>query len=217
MRAALLSSLLSLSGCQIFGIAAMAIPNMIPAAYTGLKGKSTAVYVWTDRAISGDWPTMNIDIAAGVQKKLLAGQAEDKPDALEGTTFPVTPQSMALFQLNHPEVELQPITTVAPQVGVQRLIYIEIVGFQTRSDLEMNTNLFKGQLVANIKVVDCDGPQAKVVYEENNVTVKFPKKGPSDGVVNLGDGRTYVGTVDAFTTLVAWRFYRHEEEREAGQ
>jgi len=196
---------------------AQALPKIVPAAYKGLKGKDVAVMVWTDSAISVDWPAMSIDVGAGVRKKLLAGQAEDKPDDLDGTTFPVTPQSIAKFQMDHPEAELSPITQIAPQVGVKRLIYIEIVGFQTRSDMGVNTDLYRGKLTANLKVIEYENGQTKVGYEENHVTVNFPKKSPTDGVSGLGDIRTYVGTVDAFTTLTAWRFYKHEEEREPGE
>ena len=215
-----LMALLPLGGCQllgIVGIVAKAMPKIVPAAYTGLAGKDVAVMVWTDRAISVDWPNMSIDVGASIRKKLLAGQADDKPKELEGTTFPVTPQSIARFQLDHPEMDNAPITEIAPQVGVHRLIYIEITRFQTRSDMAVNTDLYLGQIVANIKVVEYENGQAKIGYKENNVTIQFPKKAPADGVSNLGDDKTYVLTVDAFTTQAAWRFYKHEEEREVGE
>lgn len=206
-----------IAGCKIFGVIARAMPKIVPAAYTGLAGKDVAVMVWTDRAIAVDWPSMSIDVGATIRKKLLAAQAEDKPKELDGTTFPVTPQSIARFQLDHPEIDNAPVTEIAPQVGVRRLIYVEITRFQTRSDMAVNTDLYLGQLVANIKVVEFENGQTKVGFQENNVTIKFPKNAPEDGVSNLGDQKTYVLTLDAFTTQAAWRFYKHEEEREPGE
>jgi len=204
------------AGCGIFGVVARAMPKIVPAAYTGLQGSTVAVMVWTDPAIAVDWPAMSIDVGAGIRKKLLAGQKDDKPKELEGTTFPVTPQSIARFQMDHPEFERAPINDIASQVGVQRLIYVEVVGFQTRSDMAINTDLYRGQMSANVKVIEYENGKAKTAFEDK-VSVAFPKNAPADGVSNLGDDRTYVGTVDAFTTQAAWRFYKHEEEREPGE
>ncbi len=206
-----------IAGCQIFSFMARAIPKMVPAVYTGLKGKDVAVMVWADRAISIDWPAISIDVGASLRKKLMTAQTEDKPKDLEGTTFPVTPQSIARFQLDHPEAELSPITDIAPQVGVRRLIYIEVVRFQTHSDMAVNTDLYLGQLVANVKVVEFENGKTKIDFAEDNVTIKFPKKSPADGTPGIGDIRTYVNTIDAFTTATAWKFYKHEVEREAGE
>ncbi|CAN5567839.1 hypothetical protein BH10PLA1_BH10PLA1_09760 [soil metagenome] len=208
---------LTVPGCSIFSTIARTMPKIVPAAYAGLKGKDTVVMVWADRAIATDWPSITIDITASTQKKLLNAQAADKPDELDGTTFPASPQSVARFQMDHPEAELMPITQVAPMVGVKRLIYVEVVNFQTRSDLSVNTDLFRGQITANVKVVEWDGTKAKIAYEESKITAIWPKKAPQDGVLNIGDAKTYVGTVDAFTTTLALRFFKHEEEREVGE
>ncbi len=209
--------LLLLPGCAIFGVLAQALPNNIPAAYAGLKGKDSAVMVWTDRTIAVDWPALSIDIMNGVQKKLMEAQKADKPNELEGTTFPVTPQSMARFQLDHPNADTMSITEIAPIVGVRRLIYVEINNFQTRSDMNVNTDMFRGQISAHVKVVEYENGKAKIAWEEDKVIAKYPKNAPSDGVSNLGDVRAYIGTVDAFTTVLAQRFYKHEEERRAGE
>ncbi len=219
-KAILLSTLLLLppiAGCQIFSFVARAIPKMVPAVYTGLKGKEVAVLVWTDRAISNDWPEMAFGVGNTLRAKLMTAQKENKPKDLDGTTFPVTPQSIAKFQLEHPEAELSPITDVAPQIGVRRLIYVEITRFQTRSDMAVNTDLYLGQIVANVKVVEYENGKSKIGYAEDNVMVKFPKKSPADGTSGLGDVRTYVGTLDALTTEVAWKFYKHEVDRDAGE
>jgi hypothetical protein len=198
-------------------VAARAMPKIVPAAYPGLKGKTVAVMVWTDDAINIDWPKMSIDVAAGVQKKLKLAQQYDEPDELKGTTFPTTPQQIIKFQMDHPEAAFMPVSEVAPKVDVQRLIYVEIVGFQTRSNLGVNTDLYRGQLTASYKVVEYEHGVAKLVFAEDNMTVKFPKISSEDGVSNLGDDRTYIGTVDSVTTLLAQRFYKHEEEREVGE
>ena len=207
----LVGSLLLLSGCQIFGIFAQAMPNNVAAAYPGLKGNDVTVLVWTEHATATDWPAMAIDITAGVQNKLKAAQASDKPKELEGTTFPVTPQSVAKFQMTHPEAASMPIVDVAPIVGVKRLIYVEVTKFQTHSDMAVNTDLYRGQITAEVRVVELANGKAKIAYQDS-VTAKYPGNAPTDGVTGLGDSKTYVGTLDAFCTVLAQRFYKHEED-----
>ena len=56
---------------------------------------------------------------------------------------------MARFQQDHPGVESLPIAELAKEVGVERLIYIEISQFQTRSDL--SPDLYRGIVVASLK------------------------------------------------------------------
>jgi hypothetical protein len=205
------------TGCGLFAVAARAMPKIVPAAYPGLKGKSSAVMIWTERMIRTDFPTIESDISASLLKKLQDAQAKEKPDDLKGSTFPVTWQSMRRYQQNNPSADSLPIAEVAKEVGVERLIYIEISQFQTRSDL--SPDLFRGLVVASLKVVEYDPKthETKIGYQEGNITVKFPPKGPDEGVLNIGDQRTYVGTINELTSKLVWKFYKHEEERGFGE
>src|SRR4051812_33279443 len=78
-----------MAGCNVFGVAArMAPPPTIKAAYTGLAGQKVAVMVWTDRAMAIDWPTLQLDLARGINSRLdMAAKQEKHPKELEGTTF----------------------------------------------------------------------------------------------------------------------------------
>src|SRR5688572_15112991 len=118
--------LLMLSGCPGMAIIAQALPIIVPAQYPGLAGKTTAVMVWTEPQIKNDFPTLPGDIIASLQKKLQDVQVKEEPDDLKGTTFPVTWQSMLRYQSNNPDADTLPIAEVAQEVGVQRLIYIEV-------------------------------------------------------------------------------------------
>ena len=203
------------AGCGLIANAANAMPLVIKAAYPGLKGKTTAVMVWPEPAVKIDYPRIQADIIASLQQKLMDAQKTEKPDDLKDTTFPVSWQSMMRYQQDNPDADSLPIEDNAKVVGVQRLIYIEIAEFQTRSD--MSPDLYRGQIVANLKVIEYENGKAKTGYEENNITVKFPEKGPDEGVLNLGDEKTYAGTIGTFTGKVAWKFYKHEEERQLGE
>ncbi len=215
----LLPLLLLLGGCAIFGVIANAVPKIVDAKYTGLKGQDVAIMVWADRATRNDWPSIQIDTAAAIRNRLITAQQADKPDALDKTTFSVTPQSIARFQIDHPESDALPIADIARMVGVPRLVYVEITNFQTRPDQSAMSELFRGELTANVKVIEYDKVTRgiKAGYEEVGIAAAFPRKAPAEGVLNLGDERARVGTITLFSQSLAWRFYKHEEERVPGE
>ena len=204
--------LLLLSGCAVLGLAAHALPPAtVKPQYTNLANQSIGVMVWADRGIQIDWPSMQLDLANAVQKRL----ADDKDaKTLKGATFPVQPASIVRYQRDHPEIEAQPITQVAPKLGVSRLIYVEVEEFATRSD--MSVELFRGQAEATVRVLEIspDGV-AKIAFEKNDVIAVFPPKVPREGIPNAGDRQIYAGLIDAFGTEIAHLFvpWRPEEHQ----
>jgi hypothetical protein len=206
--------LVMLGGCPAAAIIAQALPKIVPAQYAGLKGKSTAIVVWAERDITIDFPTIQADITAGLTKKLQEAQVAEEPDDLKDTTFPVTWQSIRRYQMDNPDADTAPVAEIASVVGVQRLIYLEVSEFQTRSDVSLD--LYRGHLVASMKVIEWENGKAKTAYDEGNIIAKFPKKGPDEGAPNIGDQRTYLFTIEEFTRMLAWKFYKHEEEHQPG-
>ena len=200
---------LLLAGCSVFGIAAQALPEGdVPARYKDLRGHSVAVMVWTPRGLQIDYPALRLDVASQVQDKLQRAQKAGKGE-LKGVAFPHIPASVVRYQEDHPELEGQPIDQVAPRLRVERLIYVEIDSFQTRAQNAIE--LFRGSVTGSLKVVDVDpGGTARVVYDEPGITVQYPSKGADEGYPDLGDDRTYRGTVHLFTNLLARRFFAHE-------
>ena len=216
-----LSSILALfllPGCAAFGIVAAALPKPpIKPVYTGLQGQSIAVMVWADRGIRIDYPRIALDTATGIQNRLATpvddkGKTKPMPSELKGAKFPYIPASVVRFQMEHPETDGMAITDVAPRLGVSRLIYVEIEQFQTRSDSAVE--LFRGTMVGTLRVVEVTNGVAKVAYEENDVRIDFPKKAREEGVPELGDVKTYAGTVSLFAQQVAHRFIEHPAEED---
>jgi hypothetical protein len=210
----LVLSALLLPGCGALGVVANALPKPpIKPVYTGLADQRIAVMVWADRAVRIDWPGISLDVATGVQNRLASpkdakGQPKKVAKELTGATFPYVPASVVRFQREHPETEGMPITEVAPRLGVSRLIYVEIESFQTRSDSAVE--LYRGTIVGTLRVVEMDDKgAARVAYEENDVRVDFPRKAQSEGIPDLGDAKTYAGTVSTFAQAVVNRFVEH--------
>jgi hypothetical protein len=217
LRALGLLPVLALSGCQIFGYAAQTLPKLpVAAAYKGLAGQSVGVMVWVERGVRIDYPTIQLDIANAVQNNLVEAQKAKKED-LKDTTFPVEPRSIARYQAEHPESEALPITSVAPNLNVSRLIYIEVTDFHTRP--EASLELYRGFVVGNVRVVEVDGAGnagwvARVVYQQSNLQFTFPVKSPPEGILGSSDIRMYEGSLEGFTTRVAQLFFTHHPPEE---
>jgi len=203
-----------LTGCQAIGVISQALPppTVIPQ-YKGFAGQSVGVMVWADRGMRIEWEFIQLNLANVIHTNLTqAANPKAKLKEFKGTTFPVLPRSIIRFQQDHPETDGQPITDIAPRLGVSRLIYVEVEEFSTRPD--GGVELFRGDATATLRVVEIapDGT-AKVVYEENEVRATWPPKAPKEGRPTIGDTRTYQGLVETLGAEIAKRFVRHGEDQ----
>lgn len=206
------------SGCNVIGAAAQLAPAPIaPAQYDGLAGRTAAVMVWSDPSLKYDFPNLRSDLAALVQQNLAqaAAVAEEKKGkdqaAVFGTTFPVDPRRVVRYQDDYPETQTMPASDLAPAFGVDRLIYVEIEDFSTRS-LEA-PDLFRGSASATLRVIEVDdGGRTKVAYEEPGIAVVFPEKTPPEGTPRGEDRAFYIGTLRDLAARVSRRFVDYEDE-----
>lgn len=210
---------LSLPGCNLLGLGAqLAPPPMVDAQYKGMAGQSVGVMVWADRGVRIDWSPIRMDLANSIQvllspkKPSKEGKPPKEIKEFKGATFPVLPKSIVRYQDDHPEIEGEPITDVAPRLTVTRLIYVEIEDFATRAPGAVD--LYRGSASATLKIVEVD-PQtktAKVAYEENGITAEFPRNAPEDGVAGAGDQKMYVGTIKALAEEIVKRLVPYQAE-----
>lgn len=204
---ALLIAVVGVSGCGPLGAILSKMPLApVPAKYKDLKGQSVAIMVWADRGIRVDFPHIQLDTANGIQSKLIKAR-KDNNEELKDTRFPMSAATVVRFQEDHPEWAADSIEEIAPRLKVSRVIYVEIDGFQTRSDSAVD--LYRGTLTATVRVVEVTNGKARVVHTEEDMRTIYPEKSPEEGVPSIGDFETYRQTVDAFTTSVANLFYTH--------
>lgn len=204
--------LLMLGGCNVIGAVAGKAPKPdILAAYKGLAGKSVAIWVYVDPEVHMNYPALQLDIANSVESKLKAAQKDDDLKDLIGTTFPVQPRSVVRYQREHPGVEALPITDVAPKLGVDRLIYIQVNDFSTRAP--GTVAMYLGTINVTLQVVEIEKEtgKSKVAFTEPGMRLQFPRKSPAEGELNKNDTIMYVGTVDAISTELAVRFFKHPD------
>jgi len=200
------------AGCALVGLAGYAAPPpTIAAAYKGLAGQKVAVMVWTDRAMSIDWPTLQLDLTRGVQSRLVeASKQKEPPKELLATTFAM-PESVIRYQRDHPEAETQSITDVAPRMDITRLIYIEVEQFSTRP--EESLELYRGSITANLKVVEVANGKAKIAFQKDKIKIVYPEKGPAEGLPGTTDLTVYEKTLQSFSTVVVNDFIPHQAEQ----
>lgn len=195
------------TGCGVVGVIAHATADRrVQPKYTGLAGQSISVMVWADRAIKIEWDRIHSDLANQIQSRLYGHKAK----VLEGATWPWPPESVVRYQLDHPGIEALPITDVAPKLGITRLIYVEVDRLTTRG--EAAAQMYRGQITATLKIIEVEGKQGKVAYEETGITAIFPKKSPAEGVLNSNDVDIYRGTVVSLAEEIVNRLVGYETD-----
>ncbi len=209
MCLAMLACSAMLSGCGALGALAGKMPRAPVKAEYSLAGKSVGVMVWADRGVLIDWPSIQLDLAGGIQARLIEAQ-KAKSEDLKESTFPVMPASIIRWQREHPGYEAESITEVASRLGVQRLIYVEITRFGTRAG--NSVNLFRGSATVTLKVIEVNESKGKIAHEQPDISTFFPKTSTPDGSPNGTDSAMYVGTVQRLADELAKRFVEHPED-----
>lgn len=200
------------AGCSALQAAGASIAgtSVVMPAYSGFKGQSIAVMAWADESLRFEHNMLIMDLTRGVSQKLQGSQAR-KAQELVGATFPREkgPDAMYAFQMNHPDIAAEPIAEVAPRFGVTRLIYIEVSSFDLHSGAVVD--LYRGSLSATVTVVEVANGKGKVAFNAT-VNATYPEKSPEEGMPNLTDQQTYIGTVDVFCTNVVKKFVSYPGE-----
>ena len=208
-HAALFGLPLLLSGCALFAVMAAKQNVRVKPTYVRLNDQTVAFMVWADRPMRIEHGALQLDIAQGLDTKFKTEQAHGASE-LKGTKFPRErgPEAILAYQRNYPGMS-DSILDVAPRLGVNRLIYVEVNDFELHP--EEVPELFKGFLRANVQVIEVVNGKATIAHNEE-VKVTFPEKGPEVGTPNSSEAIIYRGTVDLFTTEVARKFVTYEME-----
>jgi hypothetical protein len=217
VRMTLLLSCAVLGGCNVLGVIADKLPQPPEPAKVNLSEgleppkkdqpavvRSTAVIVWTDRAINIDWSTLRGDLSSSVLSRLKKAQTE-KAETLVSVTFPYSAEQVVRWQRDNPASDALPVTEVAKMLKVDRLIYVEVNEFRTRTAEAFE--LYRGHINMSIKVIDSTaalGP--KVIYDEGNIAVHFPRTAPEDGTPRGSDAQMYVGVIAEAADEITRRF-----------
>lgn len=175
--------------------------------YEGLKGNSCAVMVWADWRTRTEYSQIQLDLG----KKLTARLEEHFNSKKEGKKKEVfvqftNPASVVRYQRENPDSMSQPIAQVAPRLQAQRVVYVEVEEFAAHSPEA--AMVLKGNAKATLRVLEIEGAEAKVVFEEAGIKAHFPPDRP-EGVVEsetVNVRTIYDGTIDLLAEKLAARF-----------
>lgn len=201
----LLGSVLLCQGCTIIGWGFMAYDeykksgtHIEKATYTGLEDTNFAVLVTADRMIQATYPEVVPQLTNGVSNRL----AENV-----GAAGYVPGSAMLTYQYNHPGWAARSYGEIAEELGVQRLVVIDIQEFRLNDP--GNQYIWDGVAAATVAVVEADGPFPDDISHEHFVHVTFPDSG--------GYGREDFTRVQILSVLksrfidrATWPFYDAE-------
>jgi len=176
--------------------------------YEGLKGQSCAVMVWADWRTRTEYNQVQLDLGKVLTRKIdenMKPKKEGKKSEGPPVTF-TNPASVVRYQREHPEVMSMPIAEVAPRLQAQRVVYVELEEFSAHSPEAVM--VLKGNAKATLRVVEVNGAEAKVVFEEPGIAAHFPPDRP-EGVVEsekVNVRTIYEGTIELLAEKLAARF-----------
>lgn len=207
LRIGVLASLaLSLGGCVIpaliGGVAQSAYEagsHTEPAQYTGLVGKSYAVVVDADRLIEADHP----GLVARVTDRINAALAQNA-----GAASHIPSPALLSYLLERPQWRILPRGELAEQLGVERLIVVELSEYALTE--AGNQYLWAGVATGVVSVHEADGPFPDEAVFDRDIRVTFPD---SSGILReqIPEAAVTSELSRRFCERSAWLFYEHEE------
>jgi hypothetical protein len=211
----ILGLLTLIAGCNGGGFAGEGSAPTPPATYSGLARQNVAIMVWAD------WPTRIQDdsiqfrLSQQLQSRLAALYTGDKKLEATAPQF-INPASIVRHQREHPELDGQPITDIAPRLAIRtadgqlmratRVIYVEVEQFQIQSP--QSIMILKGHAKATLRVIDVVDGKGTKVFEDSDIEVSYPTNAP-EGVVPSDTVNVLTirdGTVGLLADYLAARF-----------
>lgn len=197
------ASLLPLTGCTLIGGMAESYKqnstHAVPAEYTGLTGKSVAVVVIADRSIEADFPGISATLIERFNERIRQFCNPSK-------AFPSV--QLVQFLMNNPQLMVRPRSELAAELGVERLVIMEIQEFRLNDP--GNQYLWEGAAAAQVSVIEADGPLPDDNAFSRAVRVGFPDQ---KGIGPEQFGRDVVSSELLRRVLdrSSWLFYEHQE------
>lgn len=200
------------SGCSIIGFGGALIENhrrnstkKVDAEYKGLTGKKWAVVVIADRAIQADFPDVVGYLTRQITQRLSDPEGAQKEIAAAGC---IPADTLLAYLYEHPRWVAQTRGALAKELGVDRLIIVELVEYRLNDP--GNRYLWSGLATGTLGVIEADSAVPDEFAFEKPVSVKFPDKdnfGPGDFSAEVV--ATALG--GRFVDRCTWLFYRHDE------
>ncbi len=174
----------------------------VTARYAGLRGKSFAVVVYADRIIQADFPEVVGDLTVTIARRLAA------QDEAVGASGFVPGERILEYQYSNPRWVVMPWRELGEQLGVDRLIVVELQEFRLHDPGNQYT--WAGVASGAVRVVELDGPAPDSPIFQETVTVRFPDQ-DGYGPMQMPGSTIQLALSKRFVDRASWLFYDHEE------
>lgn len=204
------ATLAGVSGCTAIAYAAVAAEEArrqsyatVEADYHGLDGKSYAVLVTADRGLQAEFPMIVPRFTTGINERL-------KEESLASGYVPSA--DLLRYTYNHPAWVAQPLGEVAAELGVDRLVLVEIQEYRLYEP--GNRYIWDGTVFATVGVVEADSLIPDEFVYTNTVRIIYPEKDKNftSEDTNLNEGIIAQILETRFIDRVSWLFYEHKEK-----
>jgi hypothetical protein len=174
--------------------------HTVDSEYRGLPNKSFAVLVTAPAVLQAERPGLTAKVAMSVSDNLAnnAGASGFVPGA-----------RIIQYQYNRPNWVARPMGEVAKELGVDRIIYVDISEFRLRDP--GNQYVWDGVTNATIAVYEADSAIPDDVVYQKIVQVKFPDA-PGMSPTDIPEAAVNTELTRRLSERTAWLFYTHEEK-----
>jgi hypothetical protein len=174
-------------------------PKTIKAQYTGLEDKSFAVLVSAPAVIQAQYPDL-------VQK--LTGDISVRLAENVGAAGFVPPLRVIEYTFNRPSWPARPISAVAKELGVQRIVRVEVIDYRLND--KGNSYIWDGTATVSVAVVEADSSLPDDYVFQKTLTVRFPDQAGFSQAEIPGPAVNSELT-RRMVDRASWLFYTHEE------
>lgn len=188
-------------GCAVAGMMAASEERYgsktYEAEYAGLEGKSYAVVAVVDRAVQAEFPGLQPSLVQRIDQRIAQEVA---------ASHHIPGDQVTLYLSNNPQWVVWPRGRLTEELGVDRLVFVEINEFRTNEP--GNDYEWDGLAWATVSVVEGGSTDAEVFRKD--IRVRFPdQKGVGPDEIN----QTGIASVliSRLVDRVGWLFYAHEE------
>lgn len=194
------------SGCELLGVLGTAYEenadHLVRAQYEGLKGKTYAVLVVSDRGIEADFPGVTAEITARINDRLA------DPANATGATGHIESKALLTYLFNHPEAATKPGGKLADDLGVDRIIRVDLYEFRINDP--GNQYVWDGVSAATVGVIERESITPDEYAFRSTTRVTFPDK---SGITQSDiSGQVVMSAlVKRITDRVTWLFHDHQE------
>jgi len=195
---------LVLAGCNVLAYPLYVLlgqtETRVKAEYAGLQDKKIAVIVVGQPGIDFEDPYARMDLALGTQRAIR--------ENVKGVEF-ADQEKIQAFQRARLDWYSLPLSEIAAQFQVQRVLYLELIQYTIREP--DSVNLLRGRIWAQLRVYEAESALPEDPAYETEVEIVYPEQAPQPYSEN---NKLLIRrqSMETFALEAARKFYDHKRK-----